>query len=108
MIDWNELTPIFFWGYTSFVTNRIIQIEYNQHDALDRYHKELIDLFQANGFKAHLDNKTVFEFHHRSKNITIYIGFYDWNFSVGLGVQGDSWIEDERKLLEKRKKVIVP
>jgi len=99
MIDWENMMPMFFWGYTSCVTKRIIQFEYSKDDGVDQFHRDLINLFQGNGFQAHLDNKTVFEFYHAEQDITIYIGFYDWNFSVGFGVQADKWIEEKRALI---------
>lgn len=88
----DNLTPIAFFPYTSGVTDRILEIEYNHNDSVHLLQLELIDLFNSVGIKCAPDNKIVFEFYDRNSKKLFYVGFYDNKMSVGFSF----WTEHPR------------
>lgn len=100
-----DINPIDFWPYTSWVTDRILEIDTwnGDQDSRDAARAEveeiknyLLDLFNASGIPARLDNKIVFECATRSGK-TFYVGIYDGNLSVGFGMGSDYWNYDAKR-----------
>lgn len=89
MIWEEEMKPVYFWPYASVVFDRILEIHYTSKDPIAMYQSELINKFKDMG--AHVDNKIVFEFLHVKSGRHIYIGFYDWVFSVGFSMDTDEY-----------------
>jgi hypothetical protein len=77
-----NLKPVAFHPYTSSVRDRIFQAEYNHDDQIYDLQNQLIELFREAGINAYRDNKTVFELDYNESSI--FYGFYDWTFSIGL------------------------
>ena len=86
--------PVRFYPYTSAVRTRVYAENMTQDPDRSMYfektEQELIALFNAHGIPARTDNKIVFEFEKDGKSI--FVGFYDWTFSIGLSVFSDKWI----------------
>ncbi len=88
MIDVHKLTPVTFHSYTSSARDRIFEVEYTSDSDIDSLEKELVELFNKEGIKnvfggkVRRDNKVVFEVIYQG--LTLYYGFYDWIFSIGL------------------------
>lgn len=88
--------PVRFWKYPAYTIQRILSIplgygnDREEYLMFDTFRKALVDWFHATGIKAYVDNKTVFELRHTHKANTgspnIFIGFYDLEFTLGLGV----------------------
>jgi hypothetical protein len=90
MIDYNNIVPVKFYPYTSLTRNRIITINCIDEKLTQfytSYKKELTDIFNYHEIKAINDNKIVYEV--LLDNTTLFIGFYDWIFSIGLSVQSN-------------------
>ena len=83
-----ELTPIKFYPYTSWVRQRIYRTDSNEFTR--RFKQELIEQFQACGVKAYDDNKIVFEVQTEDE-YTLCFGFYDGRFSIGLSAETEEW-----------------
>lgn len=85
MID--KLVPVKFHPYTSATTERIITIDdmtVAHFPAIYKLENKLLELFNNAGIKCETGNKIVFECRYNS--LTLYFGFYDSRFSIGLGV----------------------
>jgi hypothetical protein len=100
----NELTLVNFHRYTSHVIDAFIELrEYEEKDKLTPAYAWFTAL-RERVMKAHIlfedgtertrywDNKVVIECLTSNGN-TIFVGFYDWTMSIGLGVRSDSWVK---------------
>lgn len=74
-----------FYPYAHTVIDRIFSCEYNTNDSIDMFRKDLHSRFKDSGLVLHPDNKTVYEV--EVEDISIFYGFYDWIFSIGLGIR---------------------
>ena len=98
--EFSNMKPIKFHPYSHVVTNRIFEIDFfhicsnkmeekfrndsikNEYDGMREL---LVDRFNEFGIKAVVDNKTVFEM--EINGTKIFYGFFDFVFSIGLGVK---------------------
>lgn len=91
-----DVTPVDFWGYTSCVMNRILEVSYTHGDEISDFRDYLLAKFQDAGIPAHMDNKIVFECVRDGRKF--YIGFYDNSMSLGFDICSDSYnYEAKRK-----------
>jgi hypothetical protein len=82
-----DFRPVRFYSYASLVTDRILEIPFNNFDDTNRSRAELVLLFHDAGItNACVDNKTVFEFLNVNTKTRVYVGFYDLRMTIGLGV----------------------
>ena len=97
MTNVEKFKPITFYPYTSFVTKSIFRIEYTYNSEektiIEDLRRDLIKLFNDSNIKSITgctvvdDNKIVFEIEYNG--IKLFYGFYDWEFTIGLGVYSD-------------------
>jgi len=108
----NNMKPVAFYPYTSSTTGRFYSDRRDYHNTKDNYKltkKILIEMFNEAGIRAYNDNKVVFEVEVReyidSLPVTLYFGFYDWNFSIGVGVKTDcpSCVKRKEPQVQKQK-----
>jgi len=103
---WNaqELVLVNFYRYTSFVTDTFIEVE---RDEREKYPKTyaFFDTLQKRVRESYIktdyadvprrdlwDNKVVIECL-TSQGNKIFVGYYDFRMSIGLGVKSDSWVK---------------
>lgn len=90
-----DVKPVRFYGYTSIVTQRVLQFNCVGADHMGRFFNrlrdELIEAFKRAGIAAHADNKIVFEVFYGSQSL--FIGFKDWTLSIGMGVYKDDYVK---------------
>lgn len=101
MMFLDNMIPVGFWPYTSIVTDRFIELKYTNHDSVDQFQRELVDLFNAAGIKAERDNKVVFELYDTLSGRLVYLGFYDLRFHVGHDFRTDSWNLKKERVAER-------
>jgi hypothetical protein len=94
--------PVKFYPYPSVVRSRMFCVDCSGRYEIDKDGKyvdtrpefsnqyrllklQLIDMFNAHNIKAYDDNKIAFEC--KIGDTTVFYGFYDWHFSIGMGVQ---------------------
>ena len=88
MYEIYNLKPVAFHSYTSIVQDRILSLDFSDNNELKLLRKELISLFRKHeiktiwGTEVNDDNKIVFEVEYNG--VTLFYGFYDWTFSIGL------------------------
>jgi hypothetical protein len=90
-----DLIPIKFHPYRSYVTKRLLYLDYNNE--IERIEFDLIDLFNEHKVKCHVDNKIVFEC--KLYETKIYYGFYDLKFSIGLDYVDDNETKEKQRRL---------
>ena len=84
-MDMDKIIPVSFYPYAHCVTDKILRVEYNSPSWLHDLHLDLCEHFDKCGVLAHYDNKTVFEVELKyNRGQSIFIGFYDWFFSIGF------------------------
>lgn len=88
-----NIEPYEFWPYTTIVRDEIVRLP---RDRVGDLHNKLIEAFVEHGIKAHVDNKTVFGIKYNYR--ILYLGFYDFQFSIGDSVHSDGWIKPIRKV----------
>jgi dihydrodipicolinate synthase/N-acetylneuraminate lyase len=86
-METDNMKPVAFHPYTSYVTHAIVRVDYSQDSYFQGLQQELITLFKENGIKAYRDNKIVFEVECDGK--VVFFGFKDWVFSIGFSMGGD-------------------
>ncbi len=79
-IDLYGWHPVEFWGYTTWVRDRIFEADRIQFDNMQH---ELVEHFQTATIRAYHENKCAFGFKSDSGKM-LYLGFYDFKFTVGL------------------------
>lgn len=83
-------TPKAFYPYTSSVQDRIFVIEnYQRSKEFKDFKQGLSKWFESEGIWAEIDNKIVFEVE-RKDGKSIFFGFYDFTFSIGLSVRSEN------------------
>lgn len=83
--------PVKFYPYAHYVTNRIFVFDADNKNLEKEYNDlriELISIFDDAGIKSWNDNKIVFEVD--INGTSVFYGFYDWVFYIGLGVRKSS------------------
>jgi len=85
-----------FYGYTSAVRERILEVEYSHNDPFDHLRENLVVEAQAVGINARVDNKVVFEITSMGGR-RLYLGWYDGRFTVGLDVYTESPTNEQRR-----------
>lgn len=90
--------PVAFYPYTSIVFERIISVHYGssmeeESIQIRQFEKDLHYWFNANGIPSQHDNKIVFEIKLSLDGSSVFYGFKDWVFSIGLSVRSDAWIK---------------
>ena len=88
-IDMWHLIPKAFYPYPSTVINRFMEVRCDSKEQKEEFvelEKSLVNLFNEAEIKAHQDNKTVYECTVGDSGKSIFFGFYDWVFSVGVDV----------------------
>ena len=85
-----------FYGYTSRVQERILEVEFSHNDAFDHLRENLVVEAQVRGIDAHVDNKVVFEVTSLHGKV-MYLGWYDGRFSVGLDVYTEYPANEHRR-----------
>lgn len=90
-----------FYRYPTCVVYRIAEYDEGFHPGGDDNIKELFDVLLeetaaklGKDIREIRDNKIAMKLVHRPTNTTLYIGYKDWNWSIGLGLSryqtGDS------------------
>lgn len=100
-----QLTPIRYYRYTSWVTDRFFEIRYDDKlnpwirvfEALkDKAKKMYMDISEAqDGSEIRTqqwDNKVVIECLTSNGNI-LFVGYKDGGYVLGLGRDGDKWVK---------------
>ena len=111
----DRLTPVRFYGYPSSTKDRICEIDASDkenYDDVQRFHDFKRKCLETNldmskededtDWKKDIwDNKIVIECLTENGS-TIFVGFYDFNYSIGLSVQNRDFIEPKRyQILEE-------
>lgn len=98
-----DLKLVNYYRYTSRVVDSFIELEYDEKDEHPNTFKWFMDLRKKvestkilieNGTERLRcwDNKIVIECQLSTGN-TIYVGYYDRNMRIGLGVNSDDWVK---------------
>ena len=85
-----DLKPIKFYPYRSHVTGEVFKMDFSSkyEDEINYMRRLLVEHFNESGIQCYEDNKTVFECEVKGKRI--FYGFYDLNFSIGVGCYSES------------------
>ena len=104
---WNvdSLELVNYYRYTSFVTDVFIHLRSDDrknqefpnttnwyYEFQNKVMKSSMDMDEYGVRTNQWDNKIVIECK-TSQGNTIFVGFYDGNMSIGLGVRSDEWIK---------------
>jgi len=89
--DLEDCNVLRFYPYPHSINDRIMTIKDNGNAEFTRYYNELrnhlIEKYNdCTGKNCEIDNKIVFKVSTRFNNTVFYIGFYDWNISIGFNV----------------------
>lgn len=105
-----EITPINFYRYTSFVES--VFISFSSHNDVEREKyayqisifnklREKIEAMKivSNGeiTDVRWDNKVVIECINKDGH-KFFVGYKDWTYSIGLGRRGDEWVKPQQLL----------
>ena len=83
-------TPKAFYPYTSSVQDRIFVVhDYQRSKEFKDLREGLSKWFKREGINAEIDNKIVFEVE-KEDGKSIFFGFYDFTFSIGLSVKSEN------------------
>jgi hypothetical protein len=85
-----------FYGYTSSVRERILEVGFSHNDSFDHLRENLVVEAQIVGINARVDNKVVFEVTSNGGR-KLYLGWYDGRFTVGLDVYTESPANEQRR-----------
>jgi len=82
--------PKAFYPYTSSVQDRIFVVrDYQRSKEFKDLREQLSKWFKSEGINAEIDNKIVFEIE-RGDGKSIFFGFYDYTFFIGLSVRSEN------------------
>jgi hypothetical protein len=76
-------TPVEFFHYPSRCTYALVRVRDCDESTYRDLMHALVDKFNKAGIACTSDNKITFGLRYR--DTMIYIGFYDWTLSIGLG-----------------------
>jgi len=76
-------TPVEFFHYPSTVRYALVRVRDCDESTYRDLMHALVDKFNTAGIACTSDNKITFGLRYR--DTMIYIGFYDWTLSIGLG-----------------------
>lgn len=82
-----------FYSYPTCVINRIVEFDNGFHDDspdnvedVKDFFEELLKVAEKKVGKNLMDNKIAMKIIHTPTNTTFYIGYKDWNWSLGLSL----------------------
>jgi hypothetical protein len=82
-VEFQQGIPVEFFHYPSRGTYTLVRVrDCDERTYRDLMH-DLVDKFNKAGIACTSDNKITFGLRYR--DTMIYIGFYDWTLSIGLG-----------------------